>query len=538
MPATEQNLTADVGAVLREAGRPEVEASLRRLLASSGFAKSPRQQSLLTYLVGQSLSGHGERLKGYAIGIDVFGRGPEFDPAVDAIVRVEVGRLRNKLREYYDGPGTADEFVFDLPKGAYAVQVLGNSAWKTLRGRTPLTPVADGPPEGMPSVAVLPFANLGADDGQDYFADGLTDSLIFGLSRLSGLFVVSRQSSFAYRNSTKLTQEIGRELDVRLLLQGSVQRSGPRLRVTVQLVEAATGGHLWAERFETDVQNIFELQDNVTQGIIRILQVKLAPAEAAMFGHDGTASIEAHDALLRGMECYWKFSPRFIPAARRYFEHAVSHDPTYAAAHAWMARVLIHQWIMKWDAGPDGRERALAHAQRSVELDPGLPYGVSVLGWVHLWLRNEAPAVAYCRQAVSLDPHNPEPLAILSMVLTSCGQAEEALVHIDKARRLARQPSPFHEFVTGHAFFALEDYDQARAALERGCALSETFVPNHIHLCAVYALLGMEQAMKERRDHVMVLAGGDKDRIIEAPWIDEKLRALYLHLLRTAGLPL
>jgi len=222
----------------QEVDKALLSGCLDQLLASPPFTKSPRQQDLLRYLVDRTVDGQAARLKGYKIGVEVFGRADDFDPAVDAIVRVEVARLRGKLQEYYSGPGRADPLYIDLPKGGYGIRFLtppGPEMADTTARRH------SRPLDDRPSLAVLPLANLSPEPGQDYFVDGITDSLIYGLSRLSGLFVISRQSSFAYRGSEKSSAAIGAELGVKYLLEGSVQRAGQRVRITVQLVEAASG---------------------------------------------------------------------------------------------------------------------------------------------------------------------------------------------------------------------------------------------------------------------------------------------------------
>lgn len=518
----------------RDAMPELVEDGLSRMLGSPLFTKSPRQRDLLRYLVNQTMAGNAARLKGYVIGVEVFGRGADFDPAVDAIVRVEVARLRARLSEYYAGAGQTDTLHIALPKGGYAVEfrrrdTVAPPAAISAHRRTHLL-------DDKPSLAALPLVNLCPDPGLDYFVDGITDNLIYGLARLSGLFVISRQSSFAYRGAEKSSETIGKELGVRYLLEGSVQRSGQRVRVTVQLIEAATGWHIWSDRYESDVQDIFALQDDVTRSIVQVLQVKLAPAEAEFFGHEGTNSVVAHDALLRGLECHWKYAPKAIAEARQHFSRAVEDDPHYAAAHAWLARSIIHQWIMKWSDESDLRERAMLHAQQALQLSPRLPYAHAILGWAHLWCKQREPALASSRHAVALDPNNPESLNMLSMCLSSAGYGEEALFYIEKALKLNPHSSPFYEFVLGQAHFVLEDYDKAIAAYQRGCTLSSSFVPNHVYLCTTYALLGMDEEMRAKRDDFLALLGGDKSRLIEPPWLDDKLAAAYEHLLQLAGL--
>jgi len=292
---------------------------LDKILASPCFVQSERQQRFLKFIVTETLAGHIDRLKGFTIAVEVFDRDVSFDPAIDAIVRVEAARLRAKLREYYEREGRTDPVRFELPKGAYVIHMEWRAPETTLTLQappdahakevgdamsTPLRPVED-----RPSLAVLPFVNMSSNPEQEYFADGITDGLIMELSRLPGLFVISRHSSFVYKGVSQRAEEIGAALGVRYLLEGSVQRAAERVRITVQLIDTASGAHLWAERYDRELKDIFAVQDYVTQRIVNVLQVKFAAAEQERIGHTGTVNVEAHDCLLRGLECFWLFTP-------------------------------------------------------------------------------------------------------------------------------------------------------------------------------------------------------------------------------------
>lgn len=515
-----------------------VDACLSNVLLSPVFEKSHRQQELLRFLVKEAMAGNAHRLKGYILGIEIFGRRSDFDPATDAIVRVEAGRLRTKLRDYYNRYGNADAVVFELPKGTYQMHI----SWRGSQAAP-----AEGAISVLPkswissfeqevSLAVLPFSNLSQDAGQEYFVDGVVDNLIFVLSRLSGVFVISRQSSFRYRNTQKSAKEIGAELGVKYLLDGNVQPSGKRIRVTVKLIDTDSEAYVWAGRFESNLQEIFALQDEITLDITKVLQVKLSPKEAELFGHEDTESIEAHDALLRGMACHWKYAPKYVAEARVHFARAVELDPAYAAAHAWLARAMLFQWIMKWDMHAGLRERAFEHAQQAVVLDNNLPYALSILGWAHLWCKHQDLSIANCRQAVALDPNNFEAHMFLSFSLSAAGFGEEALYYIEKAQRINPHSSPFYEFTLGLAHYVLEDYDKAIVAFKRGCALNTTFPPNYVYLCTTYALLGKEKELRESREAFLSIMGGDKSRMLEPPWTNAALAATYERLLQVAGL--
>lgn len=520
----------------------QINECLDHVLLSPVFEKSPRQQDLLRYLVKETLAGNAHRLKGYTLGVEIFGRSADFDPSADAIVRVQIGRLRTMLREYYMLHGQSEAVLFALPKGSYAIDITFSDSLK-ISAQTSAA-MSDSVPNSIEhdaSLAVLPFTNLGpsanhADSEHDYFSDGLTDNLIYELSRLSGLFIISRQSSFNYRGTIKSPREIGAELGVKYLLEGNVQLSGKRVRVTARLIEASTGGYLWSERYESTLHEIFALQDEITLGIVKALQIKLAWVEAELFGHEGTESIEAHDALLRGMACHWKYTPKYVAEARTHFARAVEIDPMYAAAHAWLARSILFQWVMRWDLDANLKELAYDHAQKAVALNSHLPYALSILGWAHLWLKQRDPSISACRQAVALDPNNAEAQLFLSFSLSAAGRGEEALFYIEKALRHNPHSSTFYEFTLGQAYFVLKNYNKAIAAYKRGCELSETFPPNHIFLCSTYALMGMEDEMRSSREIVLAIMGGDKSKMIEPPWLDEELAQRYEQLLQYAGL--
>lgn len=328
----------------------QVRASINNMLASPLFAGSPRQQCFLNYLVTHSLAGNAERLKGYTIALEVFDRSMDFDPSLDAIVRVEATRLRHKLREYYETLGKNDSVRIALPKGSYAIEF--DLQKKIASKSANLTPVNPRMIDDRPSIAVLPFANIGKDNAKEYFADGIVDSLITMFSRLSGLFIISRQSSFAYKNTSKTSEQIAIELGVRYLLEGSVQHAGGAVRVTAQLVDALNGGQVWSDQFDRKLKDVFVLQDELTQNIVSVLQIKLDGEEAALFGVQATNSIEAHDALLRGIATHRKYTEKTTIEAIKLYKKALALDPNYAGAHAWMARSLALTWSQKWSSDP------------------------------------------------------------------------------------------------------------------------------------------------------------------------------------------
>jgi len=518
---------------------------LDRILASSCFVQSERQQRFLKFIVTETLAGHTDRLKGYTIALEVFDRDVSFDPAIDAIVRVEATRLRAKLREYYDREGRTDSVRFELPKGAYAIHMEWRAPKTTLSlhelpdasakavGRT--VPTRLRPIEDRPSLVVLPFANMSSNPEQEYFADGITDSLITELSRLPGLFVISRHSSFIYKGVSKRAEEIGAELGIRYLLEGSVHRAAERVRITAQLIDAVSGAHLWAERYDRELKDVFAVQDDVSQRIVNVLQVKFAAAGQKRDSHGGTVNVEAHDRLLRGLERFWKFTPESTAEARAQLIHAVELDPGYAAGHAWLARVLVFRWIMMLDPNPETLERAYDHIRLAVDLDSKGPHTQAVLCWVQLWRKQGEAAIAAGWRAVGLDPNNADAYFFLSFALAVSERGEEGLHNILKAMRLTPHPSAFYQTALGLCYFVLEEYELAIAAYKRGIEVTDASIPNHYWLCLIYALLGRDEEAHVERERLMELTGGRKP-MLQHIWLNDDLGFRMHGLARLAGL--
>src|SRR5215470_7740325 len=270
----------------------QVRQQLTCILASSIFAHSHRQSRFLRYIVQATLTGDADRLNQRIIGIEVFDRPDSFDPVVDSLVRVEAGRLRSKLREYYDESGKYDRVLIELPKGSYAVRIGHMPAHAG--GRCKAHVNADRPdniavagiprrPQGSPTIAVLPFHSISSDREQQSFADGITDDLITDLARISGLFVISRQSVSAYKGSVARTQRISEELGVGFILEGSIRQAGNRVRINVQLIDGSSGKHIWAKRYDRNMGDVFDLQDDVNRRVVQALRLRLSSIGRASF---------------------------------------------------------------------------------------------------------------------------------------------------------------------------------------------------------------------------------------------------------------
>src|SRR6266498_5817056 len=254
---------------------------------------------------------------------------------------------------------------------------------------------APPPAPHKPSIAVLPFANMSGDIEQEYFSDGLTEDLITDLSKVSGLFVIARNSSFVYKGRSVKVQEIGRDLGVRFVLEGSIRKAGNRIRITAQLIDAGSGGHLWAERFDRELTDIFATQDEVVEKIVAALAVNLTQGEAQRLRRRGTTSVEAYETWLRARELLSRSTREAIAQAKAMYRRAIEIDPNFAAPHAGLSLATISDYVSDWAADPEeALDEAERWARRALELDDQEPVSHMALGNVMLWRRNHDGALA------------------------------------------------------------------------------------------------------------------------------------------------
>jgi adenylate cyclase len=343
-----------------------------------------------------------------------------------------------------------------------------------------------------PSIAVLPFVNMSGDAEQEYFSDGITEDLITDLSKISGLFVIARNSVFTYKGRAVKVDQVGQDLGVRYVLEGSVRKSGGRIRISAQLVDANTGGHLWANRYDRDLKDIFELQDEVTQKIVTSLAVKLTDREQDRLAHKDTANLEAYDYTLRGLEYYFLFREEANAEARKLFQKAIELDSEYALAHSRLGWTYLRAWSLGWTEDPKSLEQAFKMGQRAIALDETLPDAQSLLGEVYLWRKEHDHAIAALERSISLEPNNAEALADLANILSWAGRPDESVGLVKKAMRF-NPVSPVHYlWVLGHAYYLKARYDETIATFKIVIQRQPDFLPAHAFLAASFIELGQE----------------------------------------------
>jgi adenylate cyclase len=345
-----------------------------------------------------------------------------------------------------------------------------------------------------PSIAVLPFDNMSGDPEQGYFADGITEDIITEISKISELFVISRNSTFTYKGRAAKVQDVSRDLGVRYVLEGSVRKAGERVRVTAQLIDGHTGGHVWAERYDRGLADIFAVQDDVTAEIVRALEVRLVDAARARPARAETENPEAYDCVLRGREQYRLFSKDGNVAARQLYERAIELDPDYAAAYAGLAETCLHEWF---SGSAVALDRAFEMAQRAKALDPSLPLVHEALSSICLFKRQHGEALAAARRWIEVEPGNAEAYANLAGILHFAGEPERVAGLIEKAKRL----NPFYPFYytlyVGQACFAMHRFEDAVAIITRSIAHNPESLPSHFYLAACYGQLGEDALARD-----------------------------------------
>jgi adenylate cyclase len=368
-----------------------------------------------------------------------------------------------------------------------------------------------------PSIAVLPFVNMSDDPEQEYFSDGLTEDIITDLSSLSGIFVISRTSSFFYKGKAVKIKEVSEELGVRYVLEGTVRKSGSRVRITAQLIDATTGGHLWAKRYDRELEEVFSVQDEVTNRIVKALAVKLGEREKKAITLRKTDSLEAYDLTLRGWALFRRFSKETNTRAREMFETAIAHDPEYVDAYAGFIWTKLTEWYQAWTGNPAVLDEALQMAQEIVNMDESLPDTHVLLGNVYLWKGKHDKAMAEFERAVTLNPNHAEALYATGNAMIYSGEPQGALSFLNKAMRLNPNYPDYYSFSLGQAYFHLGRYKEAIVALKKALIKNKDFSPASLYLAASYGLtekLALAQAeVEELRKRSSSFLAGKKPQV-------------------------
>jgi TolB-like protein/class 3 adenylate cyclase/Flp pilus assembly protein TadD len=396
-----------------------------------------------------------------------------------------------------------------------------------------------------PSIAVLPFENIGREPEQDHLAEGVADTIITALSHVSNLFVIARSSTFAYKGKSVKVQQVGQDLGVRYVLQGSVQKSGERVRVAAHLVDAISGKQLWAERYDRTLKDVFALQDEITRNVLVALEVKLTEGEQARVWHRGTDNLEAHLLVIQSRDHYVRHTKEDNLRSRELAEKAIALDPKFAWAHVRLAWTHWQDARLGWSSSRvDSLNRAIERAKAAFDLDDRLPDTYALLGALHVLLGRHEDAMAFAEKAVALGPNHAYNTGIFAWILLYSGRPEAAIPVIEKAIRLSPYNPAWNSYWLAEAYRLTGRYEElipvAKETIERS---APSQLDSHMQLVYAYWRLGRE---KEARAHVEAMlklvpnfsvAAAKPIWSVAWPFKDSREIDRYFEVLRQAGVP-
>jgi adenylate cyclase len=395
-------------------------------------------------------------------------------------------------------------YLIDMPIAT--ADVTAASASGAAEASSPPSP----PPPDRPSIAVLPFTNMSGDAEQEYFADGIVEDIITELSRFSGLFVIARNSSFQWRGKPVDTRRVGRDLSVRYVLEGSVRRAGDRIRIVAQLIEAESGSHRWAERYDRDMRDVFAVQDEVARTVAAILAAHVSKAEADRTVLKPPKSWQAYDHYIRAAEVYATFHrPMQVSAiyeTRQLLEQCLAMEPGFARAHVLYSATLVSTWTLALDGDhrqPAVLEDARQWAEKAVQLDPNLPEAHAQMGYVLGYMGKPEAAVAEFERAVALNPNFTD--WRFAAVLAWAGQAEDAIEAAKAHLRVDPFALPIARAYLGLGYLLLRRYSEAVTTLREFVSHSPNHRPGRCWLAAAYAHLGQIEDAQVQAAHILRL---------------------------------
>ena len=411
-----------------------------------------------------------------------------------------------------------------------------------LKGRGPIPTIVERhrrsiSEASMPGIAVLPFLNMSGDADQEYFADGFTDDLITDLSKLSGLLVISRNTAFAYKGKTVKIETLGRELGVQYVLEGSIRRAGNAVRINAQLIDVNTGGHVWAERYDREMEDIFNLQDEVSEQIVSALALRLTPEEEQRIRKRATANLNAYDVYLRGLDFFARFTRETNRKARTLFQKAVDLDPGFAAAHAKLGWTYFSAWAMGWSKDPGVLDLAMASARESLSADSSLAQGYCLTASVLVWQKKHEEAIRFFKMSLALDPNYAGALDGMGDALNWAGRPAEAIPFIEEAMRLNPRYPAYYLFDLGHAYYLTYKYEPAIKAFTESLKRNPNFFPSRVLLAAIYGEMEQKVFAQKEMDALLkqVPRSALKDQAKRLPYKDPKTLKRVLAAVAKAG---
>ena len=448
---------------------------------------------------------------------------------------------RDQVRDRLDQPlkDMGEIEVKNIPRPIRVFEVVLDGAAAPREAAAAVPPVEPAASD-KPSIVVFPFDNMSGDPEQEYFSDGITEDIITDLSKVSGLFVIARNSAFTYKGKSFNVPDVCREFGVKFALEGSIRKAGQRVRVTAQLIDAASGGHLWAERYDRDLTDIFEVQDELTQQIVAALKVTLSEGEKSLIAGGGTTNMAAHDLFLKGRELLFglKRDREMYDQTITCFRRAIELDADYAGPHAGLAMVYVLDHQNRWSDAP---ENSLGEGERfantAIEKDDKEPFAHYVAAMVAMFRKNLARAAEEADKALALNPNYAPALNIRGVVFIYSGKPTKAIPHIERAMRLDPAFQQLYLHFLGTAYFVAGEYRTAAEIFTDRIAANPKTDLSRAFLASTLGHLGNPDEAARIWHELMAInpeysAAG---HIARLPFTDPQHSEIFIEGLRKAG---
>ena len=391
-----------------------------------------------------------------------------------------------------------------------------------------------------PSIAVLAFDNLSGDPEQEYFSDGLSEEIITALSKTSKLLVIARNSSFTYKGKPVKVQQISQELGVKYVLEGSVRKAADRVRITAQLVDAQNGNHLWGDRYDRELKDLFTLQDEITMKIITALEVKLTEGEQARVTGSGTDNLDAYLKVLQVRDLKRHQTVESNHQARRLVQEAIELDPGYAQAYRWLSGThLVDMWLGTTKSPEESLKTAVELAKKALSLDDYLGGAHGLLGNLYVMTGQYDKGIVEAERAVELEPNGADAHMFLGMALKFADRAEEAIPSLKKAIRLDPHAPALYLNLLAMVYRDIENYEPAMEWAEKAVQKNPQNVLCRQTLCSIYSLAGrMDEARAQAAEIMRINPKFSVERLARTdPTKNQVVKMRYIDALRKAGLP-
>lgn len=442
----------------------DITAQLEKILSSGLFENKNRPKKFLTYVVEEALAGRQHLLKGYSLGLEVFDKAEDFDPQTDAIVRVEAGRLRRLLENYYMGDGANDPLIITLPKGNYTPVFKANEITPSA---DPFISAAAAPPTG-PAIAILPFDNLSGGKSEELFCDGTTEEIITQLSLSPSLYVISRKTTSRYKGQNVDIRQLSQELEAHYVLEGSIRHAGKQVRVTARLLEATNAAVVWAETYDRELtpDNLISVQDDIATHVAATIgdtYGTVMRTSAVAMKRASTQYMEAYESMLRLHDYLFELSPETHLISRKSLEKAVEIDPNYPDAWAGLAFLALDEYRFSFNRkkGTNPLEIAQNYAEKSISLSSGYSIAWYAMTIIHYHKGELDKFENNMRLGLSMAPNSPAVLADSGVYLCLMGDMDKGLALVKKAMDLNPQHPSWCHFALFHDHFIGGAYDRA-----------------------------------------------------------------------------